>query len=116
KGALTAAGEALSYAHDIDDLAAIANAIASAVEVAYAARSPEIAAVLAGMLDSNAFRPGLFPHDPHLLTRQRILEAARATLGDDAYESAFARGVAMSYDAGLAYALGELDQIANNDG
>jgi hypothetical protein len=116
EGAITAVREALTYAHDTDDPAAIATAMASAVEVGYAARDPEIAAVLAGILDSDAFRPDLLPNDAHLLTRQRILEAARATLGDDAYESAFARGVAMSYDAGLAYALGELDQIANNDG
>ena len=70
--------------------------------------------MLAGMLDSDAFGPLLAPNDPHRLDRQRILAAVRATLGEKDYDSAVARGAAMSYDAGLVYARTELDRLIEN--
>jgi predicted ATPase/class 3 adenylate cyclase len=115
-GALAAAREAFAYAHDTDDLTAIAATLACLVELVYRSGYTESAAVLAGILDSDAFRPLLYPNDPHLLNRKRILEAARAQLGDEAYEGALARGAAMSYDAGLAYALAELNRSSNTAG
>jgi tetratricopeptide (TPR) repeat protein len=116
QSALSAAREAFTYAHDIGDLVAIGTTLASAVEVLDAAGHPESAAVLAGMLDSDAFGPLLAPNDPHCLDRQRILAAIRTTLGEKDYDSVIARGAAMSYDAGLVFALAELDRIiANTD-
>jgi predicted ATPase/class 3 adenylate cyclase len=117
KGALAAAREAFTHAHETGDLVATATTLASAVEVVYTAGYPDIAAVQAGMLDSDAFGRMLAPNDPHLLARQQILEAVRVELDNERYDSAVARGAALSYDAGLAHALAELDRVlANHDG
>ena len=46
---------------------------------------------------------------------ERATAAARAQLGDSAYDDAFARGAAMSYDEAIAYAGTQLDRaIAEN--
>ena len=40
-----------------------------------------------------------------------VQEQVRASLGDEAYAAALARGAAMAYDGILSYALTELDRI-----
>jgi hypothetical protein len=47
---------------------------------------------------------------------ERATAAAHAQPGDSAYDGAFARGVAMSYDEAIAYARNQLDRaIAENE-
>ena len=68
----------------------------------------EPAAVLAGIVSAGPLASMSARGTPERVARTTV--AARTQLGDTAYDSAFARGAAMSYDDAFAYVRTELDR------
>ena len=74
EGAFRALREALAAVRDVGDLPSVGMTTAVAVEVAFTAGEPGLAAVLSGMLDSPVFSVLLYANDPHLPERRQVLE------------------------------------------
>jgi hypothetical protein len=111
EGALRATREGLAVARDLGDLPSVGMTPAVAVEVAFTAGEPGLAAVFSGMLDSPVLSALLFHNDPHLPERRRVLDRVREELGENEYAACRAQGAAMSFDEGIAYTLAEFDRM-----
>jgi hypothetical protein len=112
--AVAAVREAMAHAFDVRDRPNGITAASAAVYVVARRGAAEVAAVVAGFreVDPLAAHIFLFTFPGQREEELSTLVAARAALGDARYETARARGAAMSDDEAVQYALAEFDVTA----
>jgi predicted ATPase/class 3 adenylate cyclase len=108
-GALLALREALEYFLRVGRRAEVVVPVAQLSRTLAAHDRAESAAVIAGVVAAGPLAAMARAGTPERLARATA--RARGQLGDVRYDTAFARGAAMSYDEALAYALGEIIPI-----
>ena len=113
RGALAGIREAIAFSDEVGDHSNFSNAYNRGTEVLGRLGHAEVSAVFAGIVASQFVGSSsmyeLFGQErgEHDLVQEQV----RASLGDEAYAAALARGAAMAYDGILSYALTELDRI-----
>jgi len=113
-GALEALHEAVSHYQRIGPRTELTVVVAQLARTLGGHDQPEPAAILAGVVGAGPLTTMARSGTPERVARATA--AARTQLGDMAYDQAFARGAAMSYDDAIAYVRTELDRaIAANE-
>jgi predicted ATPase/class 3 adenylate cyclase/DNA-binding SARP family transcriptional activator len=110
-GAVQALRAAVQHQHDTGDRSSLAGHLLKAIAPLVQLHQPEPAAVLGSIVDKGSLAPFLLASEEERRERQEAMHATRAQLSSDAYDSALARGAAMTYDEVVTYTLGELDRL-----
>ncbi len=104
--------ESIAFSTDRGDSPTVATAVDYGIQVMAALGQLDDVAVLAGAISAPQFSPldSLPPRER--IRRDEVLARARAALGDDSYDAAFARGAAMSLDEVCRHVLHTLEPRA----
>jgi non-specific serine/threonine protein kinase len=97
--------ESLALRQAIEDVVGIGRCLDGVGWVASAAGQPARAARLFGAAELLRERVGAAPHPPWRAEHERYVAAARASLGHDAFATAWAEGRALSLDQAITSAL-----------
>ncbi len=110
--AIEALREGVVRARDTGQSVMLAFVLSCGVSVAANLDAPELAAMLGGAVTDGPLAGLTFLVDPLVLAdRQGLLDHARAQLGPDRYDAAYAAGAAMSDRELIASTLAELDRL-----
>jgi hypothetical protein len=109
-GALSDLREAVATASEKADLVVLLTALGRGAEILARLEEAEPAAVLAGLAAGPMQPLDSLPREERV-DRRQALEEARIALGSAAYDTAVARGEAMSVEDVTTYVLAELDRL-----
>jgi len=107
-GALDALHEAVTYCQRVGPRTELVVVVAQFARTLAAHGEAERAAVVAGIVAAGALMAMGATGTPQRMERATV--TARAQIGDTAYDSAFARGAAMSYNDAITYIRSQLDR------
>jgi hypothetical protein len=112
--ALAALGRAIGIAHIDDDRPATAACLARGAVVMAAREQLDTATVFWGAVTSGVFAGITALPANEIRGHNEFMAAVQSELGDDRYEAATARGVAMTYEQVCAFALAAIDDLRAN--
>ena len=110
RGAIAALGESVRYTYDDGDRAPLVYAIDIAARVLAQLGRDEDASVLAGMSEAGVIARIGALLGPERVSRTEAFDTAKTRLGEDAFDRAFSRGGAMSYEEAVAHTLEALER------
>src|SRR5262249_30384018 len=115
RAAIDELAEAVTYAHVIGSQITMTVVLDYAIDVLAYLGHAEAAAVLAGAVGDNAVFAANPAEGPEEDRRRRAPAHARASIGDDAYELAVERGMAMTADEVRTWLLDTIGEVQSRE-